>query len=180
MHLMRRLCGTTVLQMVICLAVTGLLLGLAAPAMRDLMLDAQRTTRVNDFVRAVFLARSTAIQRGLTVSLCRSTDGRQCANQTQGWETGWLVFVNVAGESPPQLDDDDALLAVFASWPEGRITANRLAFSFRPHAHGVVNGSVVFCDRRGAAHARAVIINHAGRPRVARRGSGNSPLRCPD
>src|SRR5690606_29207586 len=125
-------------------------------------------------------ARSTAIQRGHTVSLCRSADGRQCANQMAGWESGWLVFVNVAGESPPHLDDEDTVLAIFAGWPEGRITSNRLAYSFRPQAPGVVNGSVVFCDRRGPAQARAVIINHAGRPRVSRRGSASNPLRCPD
>ncbi len=172
--------GLSALELMITLVVMSLLVSLAAPAMRDLILDAQRTTQVNDFVRAVFLARSTAIQRGDTVSVCRSTDGRQCANQTAGWESGWLAFVNVAGESPPRLDAEDSLLAVFAGWTEGRITSNRLAYSFRPHTHGVVNGSVVFCDRRGASQARAVIINHAGRPRVARHGSANSPLRCPD
>ncbi len=43
----------------------------------------------------------------------------------------------------------------------------------------VVNGTLVFCDRRGPMQARAIIINIAGRPRIATRDSDNRPLRCP-
>ena len=43
---------------------------------------------------------------------------------------------------------------------------------------GVVNGTLVFCDPRGSAHARAIIISHTGRPRVARLDADGKPLRC--
>jgi hypothetical protein len=42
-----------------------------------------------------------------------------------------------------------------------------------------VNGTVTFCDTRGPAAARAVIISYTGRPRVSDRGPGRRPLVCP-
>ena len=76
-------------------------------------------------------------------------------------------------------DYGEPVLSVHAGWRGGHITSNRKAFSFRPIIQGVVNGTVLFCDPRGNAHARAIIISHTGRPRVSQRDSSNKPLRCP-
>ena len=171
--------GFTLLEAMTTLSVLGILLGLAVPGFGSMMLDSRRAATVNSFIHSVFLARSTAIQRGETVSICRSTNGQSCSNGTQDWQAGWIVFVNNDGEQPPVRDENETLLAVFQAWDAGTITSNRVSYSFRPHTHAIVNGSVVFCDRRGSAEARAVIINSAGRPRVAHRDADNRPLRCP-
>jgi type IV fimbrial biogenesis protein FimT len=113
------------------------------------------------------------------VSVCKSPDQEQCANRAPDWTTGWIVFVNRDRDEPPQRDHGEVLLAAFPGMDGGRITSNRPAFSFRPYYQGVVNGTVTFCDRRGPAHARAIIINHAGRPRVSGRGADRTALRCP-
>jgi hypothetical protein len=39
---------------------------------------------------------------------------------------------------------------------------------------------VVFCDRRGAAAAKAVIVSYTGRPRVDRLAPDGKPLQCAD
>ena len=62
--------------------------------------------------------------------------------------------------------------------PAGTITSNRPAYSFRPVHQGLVNGTLLFCDREGGAAARAIIISPTGRPRVSRRDSDNRPLHC--
>ena len=59
------------------------------------------------------------------------------------------------------------MIAVYEGWRSGRITSNRLAYSFRPYTQGVVNGTIMFCDARGPDHARAIIVSHTGRPRIA-------------
>jgi type IV fimbrial biogenesis protein FimT len=125
----------------------------------------------------VFLARSEAIKRGEVVSICKSADGANC-NDAGEWNGGWITFVNTDRDEPPQRDADESLIFVQEPWRDGRISSNRLAFSFRPHTQGVVNGTLVFCDRRGSAAARAVIISHVGRPRVAQRDASNHPLVC--
>jgi type IV fimbrial biogenesis protein FimT len=176
---MQKSIGFTLLEMVATLSVAGTLAFFAVPSFHTMVLDARRTAAVNDFLQALFLARSEALTRGEVVSVCKSPDQQQCANRAPEWTAGWIVFVNRDREEPPHRDPDETLIAAFPGRPSGRITANRQAFSFRPYYHAVINGTVTFCDRRGSAHARAIIINRAGRPRLARRSSDRTALRCP-
>ena len=171
--------GFTLVELVISVSILAILGGLAAPSFSAMWLDARRTTAVNGFVHSVFLARSTAISSGRTVTICRSLDSQTCSHRLDDWEAGWLVFVNRDDDLPPTRDADESVLHVFPASRGGYITSNRTSYSFRPHVHRVVNGSMVFCDRRGSSQARAVIINSAGRPRVSSRDSNNRPLRCP-
>lgn len=171
--------GVSLIELIVSVSVLAILTGLAAPAFSGMWLDTQRTTAVNGFVHSVHLARSTAVHTGRTVTVCRSTDGRTCSHQTDDWQSGWMVFVNRDDDRPPVRDPNETVLSVSQPWQGGSIRSNRTAYSFRPYIHRVVNGSVVFCDRRGSAQARAIIINSAGRPRVSSRDSSGRPLRCP-
>jgi type IV fimbrial biogenesis protein FimT len=169
--------GFTLIEIMIALAVLSILGTLAIPGFTNLLQDSSRTSAVNAFIHTVFLARSEALKRGEMVSICKSPDGANC-NTAGEWNGGWITFVNSDRDEPPQRDADESLLQVQEPWRGGKITANRAAFSFRPHTQGVVNGTIVFCDRRGSAAARAVIISHVGRPRVSPRDASNHSLVC--
>lgn len=171
--------GFTLVEIMIALAVLSILGVIAVPSFSNLMSDSMRANAVNSFIHTVFLARSEAIKRGEMVSICKSSNGADCAPGNSGWDAGWITFVNSDRDDPPVRDDDETLLQVQEGWQQGRITSNRPAYSFRPHTQGVVNGTLVFCDHRGRTAARAVIISHTGRPRVAQRDSSNRPLVCP-
>ncbi|MDY6946892.1 MAG: GspH/FimT family pseudopilin [Pseudomonadota bacterium] len=175
-----RLRGFSVLELMITLSVAAVLLALAAPSFSGVRLDSERTVAVNALIRGIFLARSTAFTRRHTVTICRSPDGQTCSNDLGNWQHGWMVFANLDHDEPPVRDHNETVLAIQPAWRGGSITSNRHSYSFRPFEHRVVNGTVVFCDRRGSAEARAVIINTAGRPRVSKRDSENRPLRCPN
>jgi type IV fimbrial biogenesis protein FimT len=170
--------GTTLMELLTSLAIVAVVASLAAPSFRTLQLDGRRTAVVNSFLHALFLARSESIKRGKVVSMCRSRDGRSCDYGAADWNVGWIVFVNSDRDDPPQRDARENVIAHSGAWPGGSITSNRPAYSFRPVAQAVVNGTIVFCDVRGSAHARAIIISHTGRPRVARRDPNGKPLRC--
>jgi type IV fimbrial biogenesis protein FimT len=174
---MRRPAGVTLIELVIALAVLGILVTLATPAFSNLVANSSRTTAVNDLFHALFLARSEAIKRGRIVSLCPSSDGQTCSRQ-RDWTSGWMVFVNEHPEEPAARQENEPVLNVYQGWSGGQITSNRLSYSFRPFIQGVVNGTIVFCDDRGSEHARAIIISHTGRPRIDRRDSSNKPLKC--
>ncbi|MBM0108627.1 GspH/FimT family pseudopilin [Steroidobacter sp. S1-65] len=171
--------GLTLFELLIAMTILAIAVGLAIPSLDTLLRDSQRTAAVNGFVHAIFLARSTALTRNKAVSICRSTDGLTCTHQTIDWQHGWMVFENADRDEPPVRDANETVLAVQHRWSGGTITSNRRSYTFRPHHHGVVNGTLVFCDHRGPTEARAVIISAVGRPRVSRRDSDNRPLRCP-
>jgi type IV fimbrial biogenesis protein FimT len=172
--------GFSLVELVVSVSILATLCGLMAPSFTEMWLDSRRTAAVNGFIHSVFLARSTALTTGKTVTVCRSLDGHTCSHQTQDWQSGWMVFVDRDDDRPPARDAGETVLEVSTAWPGGDISSNRTSYSFRPNLHRVVNGSMVFCDRRGPAHARTVIINSAGRPRVSSRDSNGRPLRCPN
>ncbi|MEY2701077.1 MAG: hypothetical protein RIQ52_1832 [Pseudomonadota bacterium] len=65
------------------------------------------------FLRDMLTARSEAMRRGLTITLCKSADGQQC-NRHGDWEQGWLMFVDRNGNA--WVDDDlNAILSVQSS-----------------------------------------------------------------
>jgi len=170
--------GFTLPELVFSLAVVAGLLSWGVPSFREFQRNAARTREVNQFIQAVYLARSEAIKRNGVVSLCPSTDGDHCGPGGTPWHAGWIVFVNLDHDSPAVRDDDEELLRVYAPWGGGAVTANRSTLSFRPFGQMGVTATVTFCDERGAAAARAVIISQTGRPRVSSRSASNGPLTC--
>lgn len=175
---MRRSQGVTVLELIVTLGIAALLGSIAIPSFAALLRDNERTTAVNAFVHTIFLARSEAIKRGQVVSICKSRDREHCSGNTGRWDEGWIVFVNRDRDDPAVRDANEPVVFVNEGWRRGSITSTRGSFSFRPYTQGVVNGTVVFCDARGSAHARAIIISHSGRPRISNRSSSNRPLSC--
>lgn len=175
---MERHRGVTLPELVFTLAIAAGLLGWGVPAFRDLQFDAARTREVNQFVQAVYLARSEAIKRNGVVSLCPSADGEHCAPSGAPWQSGWIVFVNADRDSPAIRDSDEELLRVYAPWERGAVNANRPTLSFRSFGQSGVTATFTFCDDRGSPAARAVIISQTGRPRVSDRSASNAPLTC--
>lgn len=169
--------GLTLLELIITVAVVAIVSTLAAPSFTHLIYESSRTAAVNGLVHGLFMARMEAARRGQVVTLCRSPDGAQCSADSP-WQAGWMVFVNSDGDDMPERGPNEAVLLVDHGWGSGTITSNRRAFSFRPYHQAVVNGTIVFCDPRGSAHARAIIISHTGRARVARRDGSNRALVC--
>ena len=170
--------GFSLLELLVALALAATLLSLGIPAFQDLMLDNRRAADINAFVTAIQAARIEAFKRSQPVVLCKTRDLRFCADDL-AWEAGWMLFINSDGRRPPRRDPAEAILLSHQPAILGTIRANRKLFEFRPFGRRSVNGTVTFCDERGAASARAVIVSYTGRPRVSDRGPGRRRLACP-
>ena len=83
--------GFTLVELMVTLLVLAVLLGLAVPSFRDASLSSRLTGYANDLVAGVQIARSEAIKRNATVTLCASTNGSTCAT-AGGWEVGWIIL----------------------------------------------------------------------------------------
>jgi type IV fimbrial biogenesis protein FimT len=88
------------------------------------------------------------------------------------------VFVNLDRDAPAARDSDEELLRVYPPWESGQIAANRTTLSFRPFGQSGVTATITFCDDRGSAAARAVIISQTGRPRIAEKNPSGGSLHC--
>lgn len=175
----RVLAGVSLVELTATLAIIGILSAVAVPNLAYLHRSAARTTAVNDFMHSIFLARSRAISTNGVVSICRSSNGEKCDSRASNWETGWIVFDNLDRDQPADRDVGEPIVYRHGTWPTGRITSNRLSFSFRPTAQTDVNGTIVFCGQSGAKiEGRAIIISHTGRPRVSLQDASNKPLAC--
>jgi type IV fimbrial biogenesis protein FimT len=177
--------GVTLVELLVTLSVFAILLALAVPAFRELMLNSQRATQINAMMASLNLARAEAVKRGARTVVCIS-DGAaspDCAANPAGWEQGWIVFVdgNITGASDRTLDDaadangngqwdrgEDALLEIHGPLASGttlrgnnnvirRITFNRFSGT---------TGTLRHCDSRGAGGARGIIISNTGRARL--------------
>ncbi len=174
---MRRPHGFTLWELLGTLAIGAVTLTAGIPAFRSFLLDARLTADVNAFILAVQLARSEAAKRGRPVIVCKSDDTRRCGGATLPADAGWMVYVNLDDTYPPQRSLAEPLLYMHVPELTGTVVSNRPYYEFRPGRRST-NGTTVFCDRRGATAAKAVIVSYTGRPRVDRVDADGRPLRC--
>ena len=89
--------GFTLLELMITITVLGILLGLAVPSFREAIQNNRIVSQNNEFITALNYARSEAIRRSDTVSVCSSANGTSCSTTTN-WSTGWITFVDLNGD----------------------------------------------------------------------------------
>jgi type IV fimbrial biogenesis protein FimT len=79
----------------IALAVLAILLGIGVPSFNDMVRQNRLAANTNEFLGTMSIARSEAVKRGSTVTICPVTTAApsQCANNDQ-WTNGWIVFAD--------------------------------------------------------------------------------------
>lgn len=92
-----RLHGFTLTELMVALAILAVLLAVAAPSYRDFVVDSRMGGEANEFLTMLNFARSEAVKRNGTISMCSSANGTGCAN-SGNWAQGWIVFIDVDGD----------------------------------------------------------------------------------
>lgn len=113
--------GWTLLEMLCAMALLGLLLSQAAPALGDLRARQQLQAQAQALFDTLHWARSEALVRQLRVSVCPALDDHSCDAQGR-WEMGWLVFED--REVNGRRDAHELLLQHHAG-PQGQMAAVR-------------------------------------------------------
>ena len=83
--------GFTLLELMVTLAVLGVLAIIAVPAFNEATLSSKLSSYASSFQASLRVARSEAIKRNATITMCRSSDGTTCAGSGT-WQQGWIVF----------------------------------------------------------------------------------------
>ncbi len=89
--------GFTLIELMITLAIVGILLLVGLPSLKSTMQGNQLVAATNELLSALHVARSEAIKLNARVSICATAgDGTTDCSGTD-WSQGWVVFVDADG-----------------------------------------------------------------------------------
>lgn len=170
--------GFSLIELLVALAVVAIVLAWGSPSLRNSSLDARRAAAVNAFMHTLYSARSESLLHVQFVSVCPSPDQKQCSASRADWASGWISFVNRDHDVPARVDPGEKVLTRHGAVPGVHILANRESLVFRHDSFSGTTASFFFCDERGGAYARAVIVSQTGRPRLSESDAYGKPLKC--
>ena len=181
--------GFTLLELMLSIALLGILLGFGVPNMQEFVRSARMSTAANDLITDFNYARSEAVKRRVPVTLCKSQNGTSCdANSAAGPFNRWIVFVDDADPALVQANDGNGAInngevilrerslpsTITVTTTANQIRATFLASGF-PRVETANVNRFVLCDSRknatasgGDSAARAVQVLPTGRPSVFR------------
>jgi type IV fimbrial biogenesis protein FimT len=106
--------GLTLIEILIVLALVGILLTIAIPAYSSFVTYNRMAAEMSDFTQTLMLARSEAIKRGETVTVCTSGGSSSSCSDTANWNQGWIVFVDPSDSQ--SIGPTTTVVRVFPPW----------------------------------------------------------------
>lgn len=157
--------GLTLVELVTAMAVASVLMAVAVPSFRGLALNTQRSSVMTGIGASILFARSETLKRGITITICPSSNGTDCSSgAAPEWNQGWVLFED--GNGNQQVDSGETLLRVirFDSPSFSMTGANGLqkGITFLQGGFPSATGQLDFCETDGD-HSRTVNLNVVGR-----------------
>ena len=157
--------GFTATELLVALAVAGVLMTLAVPGFAGLARSAGLSAAANELLAALHMARSAAVLRGLPVAVCLTADNNTCVAVPDSAATGWLVFVPEGSAAATRPAVVGEVLTRFHLPDRLTVSASRPTVTFWPVTRAAATSTFDLCDLAGAG--RSIVLSQTGRPRVA-------------
>lgn len=154
--------GFTLIELMIAIALLGILLALAMPSFSDIIRRMRIESAASSLSVAFATARSEAVKRGRNISVCKSSNGTACASSGD-WSTGWVIYATAgvpikvfdAPDGGVSMAGDANMINVVTFTPTGATTLTAA-------------GSIQVC--KTGQTAKVVSVAVSGRIRVASGG----------
>jgi type IV fimbrial biogenesis protein FimT len=165
--------GFSLIELLIALAILGLLVGLGVPSYYDWIASRELANHAEYLAETLNQARSEAVKHSARVNLCKSADGKQCAN-TGTWSAGWIMFAD--DNSDGRIENAESLIR--RDGPPGNgitVTANKpldsyvsyTGFGYARLLNGALQmGTFVVC--KPGQKAIHVVLANSGRVRISK------------
>ncbi len=154
--------GFSLLECLVVMLMIAILLTIAAPPFRNLLLRNQVTTVVNRLSNAIIFARSLAVKRHEVIAVCGSHDGKNCSGR---WSKGQIIINPMHGDVIRQYG---ALPKQFRLlWRGGFGKNDRIALNSQGFLDGQ-QGSFYICPgSQSNKFAVMIVISASGRLRLS-------------
>lgn len=169
--------GVSFIEVIVVMAIMGVLMGIVIPEMRSFIKNARLSTQATELVSDIAFARTEAATRGRRVAICVSTDNSTCAASGTPWTSGRIVFVDLDGNGQRAATEpflrsggvatEDATIAASTTW-----AANNNYIGFMPYGGmvpAVAGVGLKICLTDWEA-GRSVDVSINGRPIIKRDG----------
>lgn len=168
--------GYSLVEMMVAVCLLTTTVAWALPSLSGVAVSAKVNSGAQAMADTLRLARSEAVKRNGRVVVCKSRTGTQC-DSGAGWEQGWIVFHDA--DNNGVLDGEEQVLhrehavspdlLLFGNTPVSRYVSYTAYGKTKLPSGAFQAGTFTVCMKHGGrTEARQVIINNAGRPRVAK------------
>ena len=158
--------GLTALELLVTMAIVAVLLAAGVPAFKNYGWNLRLKTAMDVLQTDLNLARGRAISHNIQTVICPATDNHDCSGLSD-WQNGWIIFTDLNGDQHKQ--DAEPLLKSANAVEFLNISSSRSRSYLRFYPNGTAPGSnitILFCDKRGAAHAGKIAVSNSGRIRM--------------
>jgi type IV fimbrial biogenesis protein FimT len=161
--------GFTVIELMIVVGVVGILLAVGMPSLQETINSITTNSAAKTLVASLNYARSEAVKRGRTVSVCASDSGTDCA--VNSWNDGWIVFVDEnedADGAAGSVDAGDSVLRVYQGAGINILTFTDDMQQFDSQGFGLnttMNTFLLCPEDLNSANAQSVELSITGRAR---------------
>lgn len=186
----RKCTGFTLIELLTVLTVVSILSFVAVPSIKNIIKDHRLSAYTNDLLSDLSFARSEAIKRASSVTVCKTSNPQNASptcntTLTDKWTSGRITFVDTDGDGVidsgeqvlrirQALNDQNSAIKGTGTASE---TSNRVTFRSDGTSTLTAETQIALCDDRGATQNRGIAINTSGRTRALQKGTGT--ITCP-
>ena len=166
--------GYSLSELLVVVALLGIVLSIAVPALSSATVGMQRSSLVNSYFAGLLFTRSEAAKRRVRVVMCKASSFAACS-PSGTWDQGWLIFHDANNNA--LLDAGEAVLQYQQGFPAGWSMTGNLHvsryISYTPTGDAKLTsgamqiGTLTLCKRSaGTIEASQIVISSSGRPRT--------------